>query len=66
MKKDTKSMYLKLKYNESRECKQLQSNYICYMNVTFEWEKEEDLHCVYVCVCVSVCFFFGGGGWRIR
>ena len=37
---------LKLNSNTNNEGKQLQSNYICYMKVKVEWEKEEDMHCV--------------------
>ena len=64
---DVKFRYLKLNYNKSKEGKQLQSNYICYMNVTFEWEKEEDIHsvCVRVCLCACACVCVLEGGWRV-
>jgi hypothetical protein len=38
---------LKLNYNKSKESKQLQSNFIGYMSVKLQWEKEEDVHCVF-------------------
>ena len=49
-----KFRYLKINYNASNEGKQLQNNYICYMNVKLEWEKVEDEHCACVCVCVCL------------
>jgi hypothetical protein len=52
MMKVMKVRYLKVNYNTSNESKQLQSNYIYYMNVKLEWKKRK--------TC-TVCVGRGGG-----